>query len=111
MLYIVVIVCVFKFMYYVIIVFMMQQLKTMSVLIHPNSYQLDIPEKYFMGVASKKGSCFVPQYNIDTTLPQQDSMQRLSRMIEVMSDIYEFKLKHEPEQVYILHKSCVLEFF
>lgn len=61
-----------------------------------------------MGGTSMKGSCYVPQHNIDTTLPQSDNMQRLSRMKEEMSDIYEFTLKHEQEQAYILHKSYVM---
>ncbi|CAL5188517.1 unnamed protein product [Lathyrus oleraceus] len=69
-----------------------ERLKSMGVLIHPNSYQLDIHEKVVENIvidgASMKGSCSDPQYNIDTTLPQSDNTQRLSRMIEEISDIY-----------------------
>lgn len=49
-----------------------------------------------MGDAKMKDSCSYPQQNIDTTLPQSDNMQRLSRMIEEMPYIYESKLKHKP---------------
>lgn len=114
MLYVVVIVCVFKFLFCVSVVLMMQQLKSMGVLIHPNSDQLDILEKVveiiIIDGANMKGNCYVQQYNIDTTLPQPDNTQRLSGMIEEISNVYEFKLKHEPKQAYILHKSCVMKF-
>lgn len=96
MLYVVIVACVFKFMYCVAIVFMMQQLKSMSVLIHLNSDQLDITEKVvekvIMDGASTKGNCFAPQYNIGTLLPQQDNMQRLSRMIEEMPEFFDLTL-------------------
>lgn len=94
----------------------------MGVLIHPNSYQIDIPEKVVgkivMGGASTKNSCSTPlrscstpQHNIDTTLPRPYNSQRLPSMIEEISGIYKLTLKHEPEQPYILHKSCVMEIF
>lgn len=113
MLYVVVIVCVFKFLFYVLVVFMMHQLKSMSVLINPNSDYFDIPEKVskkvFMVGSRMKSSYSAPKHSIDTTLFQPDNSQRLSRMIEEMSDIYEFTLKHEQKQSYILHKSCFME--
>lgn len=115
MLYIITIVCVFQFLYCISVVFMMQQLKSMVVLNYPISYQLDISkkvvEKVVMHGANIKDSCSAPQHNIETTSsPQLDNTQRLSRMIEEIPDICEFTLKHEPEQAYILPKSCVMEF-
>lgn len=58
MLYVVFIVCVFKFMYYVEVVFMMQQLKSMVVIVHPNLDKLNIVEKVVMGGAIIKGRFF-----------------------------------------------------
>lgn len=49
--------------------------------------------------------------NIDTTLPQLDSMQRLSRMVEDMPNIFKMTLKHEPKEEYIFHKSCIWNFW
>lgn len=43
--YVVVIACVFKFMYCVAIIFMMQKLISMGILIHPNLDHLDIVDK------------------------------------------------------------------
>ena len=89
MLYVVAIIWLFKLLYCVSVVFMMKKMKSVGVLINQSSYQFDMPkkavEKVVMGGASTKTSCFVPQYNIDTTLPQPDNTQRLLRMIEEIS--------------------------
>lgn len=92
----------------------MQKLKSMGVLNHQNPIQLDMPEnvveKVFMGCASTKDSCFASFQNIETTPPQLDNTQRLSSMIDEISDICKIKLKLEPTQEYMLHKSCLVEF-
>lgn len=66
--YVVVVMCVFRFMYCVVVVFMMQQLKSIGVLIHPNLIHLDIVEKVVLGGAITKGSCSSPNQNIFTTI-------------------------------------------
>lgn len=104
----VVVVCKFKFMYCVVIVFIMQQLKSIDVLDHPNLNQLDIVVKLFGVVQARKVVIFPPQHNIDTTIPQPDNMLRLSRVVEEMLDTFGVTLKYEPSQMYILRKSCVL---
>lgn len=50
-----------------------------------------------MGGASTKDSCSTPYHNIETTPPQLDNIKRLSRMIEDIPNICDFKLKHEPK--------------
>lgn len=59
----------------------MKQLKSISLLNHPISYQLDILEKIVENVVmdgvSIKGSCSSPQRNIETIHPQLDNTQTL----------------------------------
>ena len=88
---------------------MMQQLKSMGVLIHPNLNQLDIAEKVDFGGAITKSSCSTLEHNIDTTTPQPDNMLILSRMVETMEDTFVITLKHEPSQYYIIGKSYILD--
>lgn len=80
MLYDVVMVCVFKCMYCVAVVFMMQQLKSIGVLIHPNSDQLDmcdkVVKKVIMGGASMQGCCYATPHNIDTTLKVRKTQEK-----------------------------------
>lgn len=62
-----------------------------------------------MDGASTKDSCYILHHNIETTPPQLDNTQRLSRMIEEIPDICDFKLKHEPKKPFIFYKSCRVE--
>lgn len=80
-----------------------------GVLIYANLDQLNIYKKVFENVvmdgASTKGSCTSPQrscsaqHNIDTPLPQIDNVQKLSRMIDKMSNIYQFTLIHNQNKL------------
>lgn len=74
MLYVVVVVCVLKIMYCVGDVFMIQQLKSMSIPVHPNLNLLDLFEKVFFSGANMKYSCSTPQHKIVTPVPQSDPL-------------------------------------
>lgn len=102
-----VVVCVFKFMYGVVVVFLIHQLQSMSVLILPNLNQLDVVEKIILGGAGMKGSCSSPNYNMDTIITQSNSVLRLSRMVEEMDDTFVVALKDEP--IHILGNSYILD--
>ena len=110
----VVFICVFKFLYCISVVFMMQQLKSMGVLNHPISDQLELSQKIFekvvMGGANTKAICSAPKHNIQTTPPQLDNTQRILRMIVEIPNICEsITLKHKHKQAYMLPKSCIME--
>lgn len=59
---------------YLTLVFIMQQLKSMGVLIHPNLNRLDIVKKVVLDSANAKYSCSASQHNIYTIVSQQDNM-------------------------------------
>lgn len=55
-----VVVCFLKNMYCIASVFMLQKLKLMGILVHPNLNLLNISEKFVLDGISMKGSCSDP---------------------------------------------------
>lgn len=73
---------------------MMQKLKSIGVLNHPNPDQLGMPkkvvEKVVMDGAGMKDSCHASIHNIETTPPQLDNTHRLSSMMDEIPHVREF---------------------
>ena len=62
-----------------------------------------------MGGASTKDNCSASYHNIETMPSQVDNIQRLPNMVYEIPELSEFKLKHEPQQCFTLHMSCLKE--
>lgn len=76
--------------------FMMQRLKAMSLIIQSNTNIVELFENVAMGVDGIKYSCSTTHNNTETPVPQLDMVKRLTCLVTDLKDPIHVQLDHDP---------------